>query len=326
MNNFVKYALDHGGSIHPLIVPSSETNGTGLMNPSVYNDDGIIRVIIRHVNYTFYHAEKKKLQHPHGPLTYLHPENDCNLRTTNYLVELDDDFNTVRCDKVDTSKFDTYKPQWVFVGLEDARLCKWENKYYLSGVRRDTTTNGEGRIEMSEIEILPDSVVEVSRFRIPTPKDNGSYCEKNWMPILNKPYHYVKWTNPTEVVFADRGQKKSFTTHMSQPIPMPRDLRGGSQVLTWGDKYVALTHETILKKSENGNKDAQYLHRFVIWDDNFNIFSYSKEFSIMDGEVEFTCGMCHYKDNEFLISFGFQDNSCFLLKIPGEALVDFING
>ena len=56
--HFAKIALDNGGSIHPLIIPASITNGTGLMNPSVYNDNGKIIVNLRHVNYTFYHSEK----------------------------------------------------------------------------------------------------------------------------------------------------------------------------------------------------------------------------------------------------------------------------
>lgn len=50
MNNFAKLALDHGGSIKPLILPSDLTGGTGLMNPSMFIDeDGIIKVNLRHV-------------------------------------------------------------------------------------------------------------------------------------------------------------------------------------------------------------------------------------------------------------------------------------
>ena len=52
---------------------------------------------------------------------------------------------------------------WDFVGLEDARLVKWNETYYLCGVRRDTTTNGQGRMELSEIDIKDDSVKELKR-------------------------------------------------------------------------------------------------------------------------------------------------------------------
>ena len=55
--NFVKLALENGGTIKPLIIPSELTNGTGLCNPSIFVDGDKIRAIVRHVNYTFYHIE-----------------------------------------------------------------------------------------------------------------------------------------------------------------------------------------------------------------------------------------------------------------------------
>jgi hypothetical protein len=35
----------------------------------------------------------------------------------------------------------------------------------------------------------------------------------------------------------------------------------------------------------------------------------------MHGRIEFCCGMASYKDN-FLITFGFQDNTAYLFKMP----------
>ena len=59
-SGLVKTAIDAGGSIHPLIIPAQHTNGTGLMNPSIYVDtDGKLVLNIRHVNYTLYHSENK---------------------------------------------------------------------------------------------------------------------------------------------------------------------------------------------------------------------------------------------------------------------------
>ena len=39
----------------------------------------------------------------------------------------------------------------------------------------------------------------INRNRIEVP-DINSYCEKNWMPILDEPFQFVKWTNPTEIM------------------------------------------------------------------------------------------------------------------------------
>lgn len=323
MNSLAKYALENGGSVYPLIIPSELTGGTGLMNPSICVDGDKVLVNIRHVNYTFYHSEAKVFQHPWGPLTYLHPEDDMHLRTVNYYCELDNNFEISRFNKIDMTKFDTYEPQWDFVGLEDARIFKWENKLYISGVRRDTTTNGQGRMELSEIVVDEYSVKEISRFRIPPPNDSNSYCEKNWMPILDMPYHYVKWSNPTEVVRADPVNKTSKTEVLSNAISLPRDLRGGSQIIKIGNYRVAITHEVALFSSEVGRKDAIYKHRVIIWDDKWNIVKYTDDFSIMDAHVEFAIGMCEYK-NDILITFGFQDNAAYLLKIPTQAFKKFI--
>mgnify|MGYP003662916678 CR=1 FL=1 len=329
-NSFAKSVLNDGGDIHPLIIPSSLTNGTGLMNPSILNIDGKLVVNIRHVNYTFYHSEKKLFQHPWGPLTYLHPENDMHLRTENYYCELDDEFEISRFNKIDTMKFDTYKPMWDFVGLEDARLMEWNGKLYTSGVRRDTTENGQGRMELCEIEVREDTVVEVARWRIHPPNDKNSYCEKNWMPIIDQPFKYVKWCNPVEVVKVsetptedkvfDSNWVESETVHLQTSGNfLDKDPRGGSQVIPYGDNYLTLTHDVDLFKSETGRKDGVYRHRFILFDKNWNIVKHSKDFSLMNGHTEFAAGMCHYKD-KILITFGFQDNAAFVLEVNPETI------
>jgi hypothetical protein len=247
-----------------------------------------------------------------------------HLRTENYYCELDKNYNITRYNKIDTSEFDNYEPQWEFVGLEDARIFKWGDKLYTSGVRRDLDTIGTGRMELCEITVSPDTVKEVSRFRIPPPNDPNSYCEKNWMPILDLPYHYIKWTNPTEVVKIDPETQTCQTTNMSEAIALPRDIRGGSQVISWGDYYLAVTHEVDLFTSEVGRKDAKYLHRFIVWDKDWKIITHSKDFDFMDGHVEFCVGIAEQGD-DFLITYAFQDNAAYLLKVSKQVVQDFID-
>ena len=82
-------------------------------------------------------------------------------------------------------------------------------------------------MELSELDISPDRVKEVSRFRIPAPAPDTSYCEKNWMPIVDKPFHYVKWSNPTEVVRVDTSEVVTTTTHLGSERDLSHDLRAG---------------------------------------------------------------------------------------------------
>ena len=322
--NFVKNVLDNGGFIKPLIIPSEYTKGTGLLNPSVFVDEyENILVNIRHIQYTLYHAELNKYEHQWGPLVYLHPENDQTLTTTNYICKLTEDLDIDFYSKVDTSKLDV-NPLWEFVGLEDARLFKWHGKMYLCGVRRDTTTHGEGRMELSEIVFRNQKAFEVDRVRIPAPGENNSYCEKNWMPILDQPYHFVKWTNPTEVIKYDLESHTTTQVHIGQYHQMPADLRGGSQVIPYKDGYITLNHETYLYNSEAGRKDGTYKHRFTYWDKNWNVIKFSENFSFMGGKIEFSCGIAKRK-NDFLITFGFQDNAAYILSVPNHIMEEILD-
>jgi hypothetical protein len=322
--NFVKLALENGGSIKPLLIEPESLSGPSLTNPSVLVLGDKILVNIRNVNYTLYHAELNKFEHLWGPLSYIHPENDMHLRTTNYIAELDENLNIIYSIKINTSQFDTYQPQWEFVGLEDCRLIKWENKIYICGVRRDLDTIGTGRMELSELEFSDSQVKEVARYRIPGPPPDNEYCMKNCTPIEGKPFHLLKWTNPTCLMKFDTegGETEIFETTTQKP--KMNDMRGGSQIIEWNGGYLTLVHETDLYSSEQGRKNATYRHRFVYWDKDFKNQRFSKLFSFLNMKIEFCCGLAVYQD-DFLITFGAQDNAAYILKVSQSFVEDFIN-
>lgn len=294
--------INSGGTVVPLLL---EVEGS-LFNPSILIHNSKILVNIRSCQYTLYHSEKQRFPHSTGPLAYLNPEDDISLTTKNYLCELDEDLNIKSYKQIDTYKHDK-KPLWTFVGLEDGRLVCWDDKLYLCGVRRDTTTNGEGRMELSEIV----DCAETSRIRIPAPAPNKSYCEKNWMPVLDNAYTFVKWNNPVEVVHFDGKDTK--TVKINDKLQFSRDLRGGSQLVPYKDGYVSIVHETSLFKNENGSKNGIYRHRFVHYSKDFDIVSYSEPFSFMNANIEFCAGLA-IRDNDVFISWGFQDNAAFIAR------------
>lgn len=316
----VSICLSNGGRIAPLIIKDGYYKNIGYMNPSVFVDDnGEILVNLRHINYTLYHSENEQ-QFPNrwGPLAYLHPETDQNLKTVNYLCRLNDELEMTDYCLIDTSDLDK-PPLWEFHGEEDCRLVKWEDKYYVIGVRRDTTPNGQGRMELSEISIDRDSwkVKEISRLRIPAPGNDGSYCEKNWVPILDKPYHFVKWTSPTEVVktYPDLPPRCDQVS-LKQGLTTSTDQRGGTHVVKWNRFYISMSHEVYLFNDYLGRKDGVYRHRLCVWDEDFNLIGFSpNHFSFLDGRIEFAAGMAKYGD-DLLVSFGFADNAAYVLQVP----------
>ena len=297
------------------------------MNPSPFvDDDGELLLILRHINYTLYHSENnQRFPSIWGPLSYLHPEKDQRLVTQNYLCRLDSEYNITDYTLIDTTELDV-KPIWTFVGEEDARLVKWNGKYYATGVRRDTTTNGVGRMELSELEIDKKAwtAKEVSRVRIEAPVDKESYCEKNWMPVLDKPFHYIKWTCPTELVKANPVTGESKQISVNGGVVATVDQRGGSQVFQWGDYYLAITHEVALYKNYLKQKDGQYRHRLCVWDKDFNLIGISPEsWSFLDGKIEFVCGAAIVNEN-LVIGWGFQDNAAFVLEVPKDLVNSMI--
>lgn len=324
--NIVQEALALGGQLSALVIPQGLKYETGLMNPSVFVDeDNDILVNLRHVNSISLYSENEQMfSTRRGPLSFVYPEKDQRLDTVNYLCRLDKELNLINQAKVDTSRFDV-EPLWFYSGVEDCRLVQWNGKYYLIGVRRDTTTNGVGRMEYSEIEIDKSSwtVTEVMRARIPNPGNDSSYCEKNWVPVLDRPYHFIKWASPVELVAAYPHEIKSDLLFVRQGCVPPKEQRGSSQVIRWGNIQLSITHEVVHISNYLGQRDARYQHRLLVWDDQLNLVGVSKPFTFFEGSVEFVAGAARL-DEDLLISFGFQDNSAFILRTPKDVVENLI--
>ena len=325
INNFVKICLDTGnGILSPIILKDENTNGTGLANPSVFVYDDRILCTLRHINYTLYYNEITEFHHFWGgPLQYVHPEDDYRFVTTNYLCEFDKDLNPLEFKKINTSALDTPPKSW-FQGHEDVRLYSWDNKLLCTGSRRDVDTRGTGRMEVSELSIQQSEVVETNRWRIPAPGDNISYCEKNWMPVLDKPWHYIKWTNPTEVVRVNPVKHTCETVIAKDNYNKELgECRGGSQIVFWKGYYLGIVHQLVNTGNPLERKGGVYCHRFILWDTDFNIVQYSKLFNFLDAPVEFCAGLAIY-DGMLYVSFGFQDCASFLIKFNETALAQIM--
>lgn len=307
------------GKLYPIIFDFPLDKAAAIMNPSVFNDNGVIRACVRGTNYTLGHSEKNLFPHWAGPLQYIHPENDVRLATENFIVDFDEDFNVV---KVRYCKMlELHQRQWEFHGLEDGRLFRWNDKLFLCGVRRDTTPNGQGRMELSEFILTDDEALEVNRMRIPTPGNGDEYCEKNWMPILDKPYHYIRWANPLELVYYNPEIGET-TVEASKLNPdFRQDVRGGSHLVHYKNYYIAMGHTVELWKPYAGEKDSIYHEHLMIYDEDFNLLAMTDDFKFIDAKIEFCCGMALDNHGQLLVSFAEMDNNPFILKLNPDWLI-----
>lgn len=85
-----------------------------------------------------------------------------------------------------------------------------------------------------------------------------------------------------------------------------------------------VTHEVDLFKSELNRKDAFYYHRFFLLGPDYEIIKYSDTFNFLTGNIEFATGLA-IKDEEVFITFGFQDNSAFLMKTNIKLIEELLN-
>jgi len=332
VKHFVNYCLLGGAKVRRMDILMNDPFWPGYCNPSILYDGktGNYKMIIRNVNYVLHGS-----QHPYkcpsswGPVLYSVPKEDSrNLKTINFLGESSNPMDGEW--KFQVIQTTPYTPKWEFQGQEDARLVRWNDRLYTTGVRRDDNPNGCGRMELMHISDTPnqESVNEISRRKVKALNEDAAYCEKNWMPILDLPYHYVQMTNPTVVVKTNPNSGLTEEVVRKEKVSGLIDekfdlLRGSSQVIRWGDKWLALVHTCELWFTANNRKYARYCHCFVVWDNNWNIIKVSPLFSFADYNVEFTCGLC-YHDGKFLIPFALQDNFPFLMEVDEEIIRKFI--
>lgn len=321
--NFSRYIISHGGYIKPLEIPTDMSEGLGLCNPSVFIDGDTILCNIRRVNYMFHQSLTYHWNSVYGPTNYHHPDNDVNLRTENYMCELDSDLN-IKDGSIKHIEYQPYEPKWHFIGEEDVRIVRWDGKLYVTGCRRDTEDTGISRMELSELD---SDMKELSRTRVPAPGDNKSYCEKNWMAIIDEPYRYVKWCNPLQIVEYD--PETGVTSEVllkDQTIESEDalgDIRGSSQVLTVDGYHIALVHEVNLWVNRYNERAAIYYTRFLVWDSEWNTVKLSQRFWFMNAPIEFTNGLA-FDGHDFIIPFSVYDNAAFIARLSKEAVFQFI--
>lgn len=324
---FVNYCLFGGAKVYPLDAGVRDTMWPGYCNPSIFWDkkDRNFKLILRNVNHIL-HGVDELVKSPSswGPVLYSVPgEDHGNLKTQNYIgISKDPENEPWEFHLIETKP---YTPIWQFQGEEDARIVRWNDKLYATGVRRDDNTEGRGRMELMLLD--EQTWNEQKRTKVES-VNPGAYCEKNWMPINEMPFHYVQQSNPTIVVKADPVSGKTVEVVRKEKLQGLVDekfdmLRGSSNVIRWNDYWMALVHTCELWYTENGRKYARYCHCFVVWDDDWNIVKVSPLFSFADYNIEFTCGL-EYHNGKFYIPFALEDNFSYLMVVDEGPINNFI--
>lgn len=275
-------------------------------NPSIFYDEtsGLFYILVRNTNYRL-----KKNKKGGTECTPVKAANN-TFETRNFITvcrnPMEDNLEWYLI-KETKRKFYSNKH-----GMEDCRLVKWRNKFYLSGTLRDWNTAGVGRIVLME---LNNRWEEVNHYILEGTCGDTSFCEKNYQPILDKPYHYAVSTDPVVInrySLSDlRATYLKGTSGMCVGTSMLGAFRGSSQLVPYEDGYISIVHNS----ESDENTQHHYYHYFVIWDKDFNVIRISQPYKFEGEPVEFCCGMA-IKDDFAYITYSVMDKDASIMRIP----------
>lgn len=305
---FLKYVLSNGSRVH--FIDGKFAEPLGITNPSITRHNGKLLMNVRTCEYTFFNYRKNHQSSNFGMSWYPYNINNSNVPVNyysrNHLCELDDSFNLVNVVEIFPDKFDR---KLIYNGAEDIRLSESKDGNLTLSY---SMLEADGSISMNIVE-LDDSLVVKSTHRY---VDN-SY-EKNWMPIMDKPGHYVR------MAFGDIVELKddSFIHHGDANAPL--EYRGSSQMIPYKDTYICIVHYGEVY-NDNGIHRMSYKHMFIQTDKNYNIIAKSKWFTFCDMPIEFTCGLM-IEGDKVLMPFSVLDSVTMVLETNIDLVLAFING
>jgi glycosyltransferase involved in cell wall biosynthesis/predicted GH43/DUF377 family glycosyl hydrolase len=313
------------------IVPSFVTGQIGFRppdgflatNPSVAWHDGRLWVYQRTVNYSIM---------PDGSYAMREttPGEAGVVETRNFLIELDDDLQCISASEVLPPE-DLPEPvsRRQFRGLEDGRIvshggqlrcsstaCELTAKKYRQILVASITVRGRGEPTEEPYRMTDWHVIRPGDPAAGGP-DLGSPTrhEKNWMPIPDGE------GEQTFIYSVDPGRFLDATGQTVRLVPEQKldltNLRGGSQAVPFGDNWLVLVHEVILRDSRRA-----YMHRFVIIDREGVAKALSKPFYLaVHGAIEFVCGLAwaspqpgspENPHDKLIITYGVEDRESWI--------------
>ena len=231
---------------------------------------------------------------------YFTRHGDSSFRQRTVLVEFDSDLLPLRQAEV-SEPADLPPPAHTdSLGFEDPRPFAWgDTLWSLSNLRQ---LNAEGRAEMVLARIAADEAggCRFTDWRVLS-SGRPERWEKNWMPaVTDDGLRLVYELDPTRVI-DDAGAELS----ASRPSLAMENIRGGTQLVPFGDGWLAVVHEWYVLHTRR-----HYLHRFVRFDAAWRVVGLTRPFYFRQQVSEFAAGLAWYSDGKrLLLSFGVDDRS-----------------
>lgn len=278
--------------------------GYTVMNPSVEECNGVVRVNFRCVNYKIDEQGRYMI----GPKEC----HDAPIDTRNYIATLDCDLNVQVAREIiwdrPQAKFD------MVTGLEDIRLYRSKGDLCFSACIREQASNGtcqqiRGRLAFD----IDNKYMTTFDTEIMSGEAN---VEKNWMPMPGDKFVY----RLDRIIENVRG-----TSHEEYKRPAKIDvsmISGGSQLIPFRHGFLCVVHEA---SADPNTGKRTYWHRFAWFNHDGELNRLSLPFVFLDRQIEFCAGLCWSQDKQhLLISYGVRDEEAHIAKVAVEEVAQMI--
>ena len=292
---------EHAPSFQAVRIPDVNPDKTYVnTNPSVAVVNGDLKTIVRTVSYRI---------RPDGTYDY---NGLAAIRTTNFLVDLDDNFAASNAVEL---KRPTGFPEPVFkdvLDVEDMRLFPRLGELWANGCVLEQ--NPQAWREQFLMKLNPVTG-EVTDWRRMEPTFGPKRNEKNWMPIVDGTGEF-KWMYDPGTVIAAHGH----VVATNQPMIAVDDFSGGGQLVPMDTGFLGIVH-TARPDPTNGKR--YYWHRFVFFDKYYRLQKVSRPFVFFDKQIEFAAGLAR-NAGKVIVSFGVLDREAWVASIDEHELRELL--
>jgi len=276
------------------------------MNPSVINDDGFPRVLVRTVNYTITDDGQYRIRRGDGSISGDYP-----IHTRNFIGPLGGPWREIGLPK----NWPAPAQYQLVLGFEDSRVFQFGEEFWTLSTVRELTPEGWCEQILAPLVLKSSGCCYCTNWRQVLPSTRRH--EKNWMP----------WVRDGELCFVYRlgTLVNSDGEVVFEKIPewSVDHVSGGSQVIQIDERtWLGLVHEA---RTIPGRPNRYYQHRFVAFHPTGKVDRISAPFFFHDRQIEFAAGLAYFPEKmKLMVSYGVRDCEAWTATMNVNDVIQFV--
>jgi FkbM family methyltransferase len=258
---------------------------------SIIRKDDIYKLNLRGVNYIL--TQKGGYISRHG---------DDIIRTVNFILDLDKNFNILNHVEVKNRTDIPLYPKNI-LGMEDIRLISNTNYFFCTYPEVNNSRTPQ------ICWCTYDESGNVTRI-VPLMVDNVLKCEKNWMPFMyQNRLLFIYSIRPFRLFEIDI--ETGVLTELKNIVYGDKylnDFRGSAMPIPYKNGWLCTIHQVF------HSDPRKYFHRFVWFNEDFTEMNYSFPFYFETPSIEFNLSLCDGEDG-VLITYSCNDSNSLIATV-----------